>query len=140
MPPLVGPLIPALTHAVLAWGAQHRDLVVVHDEQSALTPWRMAEIGRRLDRRHPGHTVEVRRVDSRDDPRVQIADLVAGIARRAGASLLTGRPERRLIDLVAPIIDPGSIWPDGFWLPGLRREHPPGWPRDDADRPSARPA
>lgn len=138
--PLVEPLLPALSHAVLAWGAQHRDLVVVHDEQSALTPWRMAAIGRRLDRTHAGHTVQVRRVDSRDDPRVQVADLVAGIARRAGASLLSGRPERRLIELVAPIVDPLSIWPDTSWVPDLSRERLPAWPRDGADRPSARPA
>ena len=117
-PPLVEPLLPALDRAVLTWGATHRDLVVVHDEQSVLTPWRMAEIARRLDQAHPGHTVEVRRVDSRDDPRVQIADLVAGIARRAGASLLTGRPDRRLIDLIDPLVDPASVWPDEAWRDG----------------------
>jgi hypothetical protein len=112
------PLLPALDRAVATWGADGRDLVVVHDEQSVLTPWRMAEIGQRLDRAHPGHTLEVRRVDSRDDPRVQIADLVAGIARRAAASLLTGQPDDRLIELVAPVVDARSVWPDDVWRDG----------------------
>ncbi len=119
-PPLLEPLLPVLDHAVRAWAAHHDDLVMVHDEQSVLTPWRMTAIARRLERTHPGHRLEVRRVDSRDDPRVQIADLVAGTARRAGASLLAGRPDHRLIDLVAPLVDPRSLWPDNRWaaVPG----------------------
>ena len=139
-PPLLEPLLPALTRCVLAWGTEHRDLVVVHDEQSVLTPWRIIEIARRLDHARPGHAVELVRVDSRDDPRVQIADLVAGIARRAAVSLLTGRPDRRLIDLVAPVVDPISVWPDGVWRGGLSRGGRPEWPRGATDRPSARPA
>ena len=42
--PLLEPLLPALTRAVLHWGAVHPSLVVMHDEQSALTPWRVADI------------------------------------------------------------------------------------------------
>ena len=123
-PPLMEPLLPALDRAVATWGADRQDLVVVHDEQSVLTPWRMTEIGHRLARAHPGHTLEVRRVDSRHDPRVQIADLVAGIARRAAASLLIGRPDQRLIELVAPYADVRSVWPDDSWRDGaLRTDH-----------------
>lgn len=110
--PLVEPLLPALAHAVLRWGAGHPRLRVLHDEQSALTSGRLAELSRRLARQHPGHTVEVLRVDSRDDPRVQIADLVAGITRRAATDLLTGDPDPDLLELVGPLIEPGSIWPD----------------------------
>jgi hypothetical protein len=139
-PPLLEPLLPALNRCVLGWGAEHRDLVVVHDEQSVLTPWRITEIARRLDRAHPGHVLDLRRVDSRDDSRVQIADLVAGIARRAAVSLLVHQPDRRLIDLVAPVIDPRSVWPDSVWRDGLSRSGRPEWPRDAVDRPSARPA
>ena len=89
---------------------------------------------------HPGHVLDLRRVDSRDDPRVQIADLVAGIARRAAASLLIGRPDRRLIDLVTPMVDPRSVWPDETWRDGLSRGRRPAWPRGGTDRPCARPA
>ncbi|HYI53439.1 MAG TPA: hypothetical protein VEX57_05705 [Microlunatus sp.] len=139
-PPLLEPLLPALTRCVLGWGAAHRSLVVVHDEQSALTPWRIAEMARRLDGAHPGHVLDLRRVDSRDDPRVQIADLVAGIARRAAASLLIGRPESRLVDLISPVVDPRSVWPDDAWREGLSRRRRPASLRGGTDRPSARPA
>ncbi len=42
--PLREPLIPALTRTVLAWGSTDHDLSVVHDEQSALTRSRIADI------------------------------------------------------------------------------------------------
>ena len=109
--PLVEPLLPAVAWAVLRWSPEHPRLRVLHDEQSALTPGRLADLSRRLERRHPGHTAEVVRVDSRDDPRVQIADLVAGIARRAATGLLTGEADQHLLDLVGPLVDPSSIWP-----------------------------
>ena len=114
-PPLLEPLLPALTRAVAWWGAEHPALVVVHDEQSALTTWRVAEMGRRLADQQPGHLLDVRRVDSRDDPRVQIADLVAGIARRAAAGVLIGRPNPMLVDLVRPLVDARSVWADDSW-------------------------
>jgi hypothetical protein len=115
--PLLEPLLPALTRAVLGWSAAHPSLVVVHDEQSALTPWRVADIARLLAARHPGHTLDLVRVDSRVDARVQVADLVAGIARRAASSVLTGQPADELVELVRPLIDPESLWPDDQWAP-----------------------
>jgi hypothetical protein len=118
-PPLLEPLLPALTRAILRWGADHPMLVVLHDEQSALTRWRLAEIATELDRQHPGHTFHLDRIDSRKDPRVQIADLVAGIARRAARGSLTGQAEDELLDLVRPLIDPRSIWADDAWLQNL---------------------
>jgi hypothetical protein len=114
-PPLLEPLLPALTRAVLRWGAEHPALVVVHDEQSALTRWRITDIAEVLSRRHPGHTLDLVRVDSRVDPRVQVADLVAGVARRAAAGLLAGRPDPELVDIVRPLVDPRSVWPDDSW-------------------------
>lgn len=114
-PPLLEPLLPALTRAVLWWGAEHPSLLIVHDEQSALTQWRVADIERRLAGQHLGHGLELVRVDSRDDPRVQVADLVAGIARRAAAGLLTGRLDPALIELVAPLVDTRSVWVDDAW-------------------------
>lgn len=114
-PPLLEPLLPAVTRAVLRWGADHPALRLVHDEQSALTPWRVAEMADRLGRRHPGHVLDLVRVDSRDDPRVQIADLLAGIARRAATGVLTGRRESGLIELVGPLVDPTSVWADDAW-------------------------
>jgi hypothetical protein len=81
--PLSEPLLPALRWAVHHWSA-HGDVDVVHDEQSVLTPSRVAAIAHELATSCPGRRMAgFTRVDSRDDARVQIADLVAGVVRRA---------------------------------------------------------
>lgn len=123
-PPLLEPLLPALDRAVQTWGADHPSLVVVHDEQSALTTWRVAEMRTRLTHAHPGHRLEVIRVDSREDARVQIADLVAGIARRAAVGRLRTGQDSELLDLVRPLVDATSVWTDDCWLAGRSRESP----------------
>jgi hypothetical protein len=134
--PLLEPLLPSLSRAVLHWGATARHLRVVHDEQSSLTPHRMADIGRALTRSDPGHTVEVVRVDSRDDPRVQVADLIAGVAQRAAAGATAGAADPQLVELVQPLVDPASVWPTS-WAPDPRR---PEWLRDPLGPGSALPA
>ncbi|GAA1161171.1 hypothetical protein GCM10009630_69350 [Kribbella jejuensis] len=83
LPPPLEPLVPALAATVLHWSAGGRSLAVVHDEQSALTPGRVARLGAFLAARvHPPPLRSFVQVDSRDDPRVQVADFLAGIARR----------------------------------------------------------
>jgi hypothetical protein len=63
---------------------------VVHDEQSVLTPARIGAIAAELASSCPGRRlVGFTRVDSREDPRVQVADLVAGVVRRAFEELLS---------------------------------------------------
>ena len=109
--PLLEPLIPALSRAVLHWGARSRHLHVLHDEQSALTPERIVDIEARLGDVHPGHSLTLSRVDSLAEPRVQIADLVAGIGRRAARGVLLGRSDPELIELVTPLVDVQSVWP-----------------------------
>jgi hypothetical protein len=90
----------------------------VHDEQSVLTQARIAEIATVLQATHPGCRLEVLRVDSYHDARIQVADILAGLARRAAGSRLIGWPETELVDLVRPLIDPASIWPDAdAWQP-----------------------
>lgn len=110
--PLLEPLLPALARAVIWWGAAADLVTVIHDEQSALTRHRIADMAGALAAAYPGHRLVVVRVDSRTDPRVQVADLIAGIARRAAGSLLIGRPETELLELVRPVVDPASLWPD----------------------------
>jgi hypothetical protein len=108
--PLLEPLIPALTRTATAWTSVTAELTVVHDEQSALTPERIADIAGVVARHGDGRLLEVRRVDSRDDPGVQVADFVAGIARRIGHDVLAGRPDPELVALLAPLVDPQSVW------------------------------
>jgi hypothetical protein len=88
----------------------------VHDEQSALTPARIADIGARFAARHPGRRLSgVQFVDSRNDPQVQVADLIAGVARRLGRDILNRRVDGELGPLLIPMVDPESVWADSFW-------------------------
>ena len=88
--PLSEPLLPALRWAVHHWSALG-DVNVVHDEQSVLTSARVAAIADELATAYPGRTMAgFTRVDSRDDARVQLADLVAGVVRRAMEQELSG--------------------------------------------------
>jgi hypothetical protein len=111
--PLMEPLLPALNHAVHHWGSYAQTLSVVHDEQSALTPERIAEIATVYATSRPGRQlIEVRRVDSSREPRVQIADFIAGIARRLASDQLQGRADPEVTDLLSPLIDHESVWVD----------------------------
>ena len=102
--PLSEPLLPALRWAVHHWSARG-DVNVVHDEQSVLTSARVGAIADELARSRPGRRlVGFTRVDSRDDARVQVADLVAGVVRRALEGELSGHgvtPTVRVAHLVA---------------------------------------
>jgi hypothetical protein len=84
-PPPLEPLVPALAETLLFWSAGQRSVAVVHDEQSALTRGRVARLGKFLAEAVSPAPAPLRsflQVDSRNDPRVQVADLLAGIARR----------------------------------------------------------
>lgn len=99
IPPPLEPLLPALAETVLFWSHGRRQVLVIHDEQSALTASRLRRLQQVLADganaspagARPGSAQAARRsplaglltVDSRDDPRVQVADLLAGVARRS---------------------------------------------------------
>jgi hypothetical protein len=92
MSPLTEPLLPALRWAVHHWSTLG-DVSVVHDEQSVLTPARVAAIAEELEASQPGRRLtDFVRVDSRQDARVQLADLVAGVVRRTVEDNLSGSP------------------------------------------------
>ncbi|REF96882.1 hypothetical protein DFJ67_2876 [Asanoa ferruginea] len=77
-PPAFAPvdlLAPAIVHAVAHWGPVR----IVHDFQSTLTPARVAWL-----RSAAPDLAELTLVDSADDPRVQVADIVAGTVRVIG--------------------------------------------------------
>ncbi len=85
IPPPLEPLVPALAQTTLFWSGGRRSVAVVHDEQSALTRHRVARLRTYLAAAvfpAPPPLLTVIQVDSRHDPRVQVADLLAGIARR----------------------------------------------------------
>ncbi|MET7332278.1 hypothetical protein [Nonomuraea sp. NPDC005650] len=109
--PALEPLIPALARTILHWSRGGGiDVSIVHDEQSALTERRIRRLERQLLR--PGRRLRFRQVDSRTDPRVQVADVVAGVARRLAADELRGRGDAELGELLRAYIDPASRWCD----------------------------
>jgi hypothetical protein len=109
--PAVEPLIPALASTILHWsGGGETDVSIVHDEQSALTERRVRLLERQL--LPAGRVLCFRQVDSRTDPRVQVADVLAGVARRLAADELRGDGDTELDGLLRAYIDPASRWSD----------------------------
>jgi Protein of unknown function (DUF3800) len=86
VPPPLEPMLPALAETVLFWSGDGRGQVLVtHDEQSALTANRLSRLRLALADGTDSPLsplAGLTMVDSRDDPRVQAADLLAGMARR----------------------------------------------------------
>ena len=98
IPPPLEPMLPALAETILFWSGRHRQVLVIHDEQSALTagrlqrlqqvladgvgPWAAAAGEAAAPPARVSPLAGLLTVDSRDDPRVQVADLLAGVARR----------------------------------------------------------
>lgn len=99
IPPPLEPMLPALSETVLFWSGGQRQVLVIHDEQSALTADRLRRLQRTLASAEGlSPLAGLVTVDSRDDPRVQVADLLAGVARRLPP---TG--------LLAPFLSPTSL-------------------------------
>ncbi|MBF5030825.1 DUF3800 domain-containing protein [Micromonospora sp. ANENR4] len=111
IPPPLEPLLPALAETVLHWSGGGRwRVLVIHDEQSALTEDRLRRLQAALaagDPAGPSPLAGLVMADSRDDPRVQAADLLAGVARRMPGVPGDG-PLRPLLS-PAPGHDPGAV-------------------------------
>ena len=116
IPPPLEPMLPALAETVLFWSRGQRQVLVFHDEQSALTADRLTRLQRALVNggAPSGETgalpvgvsplAGLVMVDSRDDPRVQVADILAGIARRLPGSLNEAP--------LQPLLSPTSLIPE----------------------------
>ncbi|MFB9888979.1 hypothetical protein [Planobispora takensis] len=107
--PALDPLIPAIVRTVAHWGAGGRPVSIVHDMQTTLTAERIAQL-----REMPfvGGLTGLRLVDSRSDPRVQVADVLAGAARKIASEELNGRGDAELTALLRPYVDASSTWGD----------------------------
>jgi hypothetical protein len=110
---VLDPQVPGLVGAITHWGAGGRPVSVVHDVQATLTPARIRHVEDECRRLDPTvRLAGIRFVDSMTDPRVQVADLLAGAVRRIAAEALHGRADPGLVALVSPYIDRASIWGD----------------------------
>ncbi|MFF6880680.1 hypothetical protein ACFY9S_36055 [Streptomyces sp. NPDC012474] len=109
--PLLNPLLPAIVRTAELWSGSGRPVHLVHDRQNMLTPERIAWIETTARRAGIGLT-GLRLVVARDDARVQVADFLAGIARKIASDELNGRGDPALTALLRPFVDPGSVWDD----------------------------
>lgn len=117
-PRTLDPLIPAVFETARAWyEVTGRPIRLIHDRQAVLT----AETRGVLQRLGncplpefplvvPIHGIAL--VDSRDDPRIQVADIVAGLGSLAGTTALSGQLDDTVADAVRPAIIANSLWGD----------------------------
>lgn len=118
--PALDPLVPAIAAAVAYWSAGRVPVCIVHDRQTALTEQRIAQLREICGRPHPGAhryppgglLASLRLVDSRSDSRVQVADFLAGVARKIASDELGCRGDAELTALLRPYVDEFSIWGD----------------------------
>ena len=117
IPPPLEPMLPALAETVLSWSGGQRQVLVIHDEQSALTADRLTRLQQVLANDGGSSAADADQagtlpagvsplaglvmVDSRDDPRVQVADLLAGVARRLPGIINDA--------LLQPLLSPTSL-------------------------------
>ncbi len=107
IPPPLEPMLPALAETILFWSDRRRRVLVIHDEQSALTAGRLRRLQQALADSAESSPAGVSplaglvMVDSRDDPRVQVADLLAGVARRSSGIIDDGP--------LQPLLSPTSL-------------------------------
>jgi len=100
------PLFPAILRAVAQWQFPGSEPVsIVHDQQLSLTDGRIRQL-KKLAPRLKSLTL----VDSQFDARVQVADFLAGIARRVAEEELNGRPDREVIELLMPYVVGPRMW------------------------------
>lgn len=121
--PLLNPLLPAIVNTAAVWSAGGRSVRLVHDRQNMLTPERIAWIEETARRAGIGFG-GLRLVHSRLDPRVQLADFLAGIARKLASDELNGRGDPALTALLRPYVDPASLWGDERSWALLHRPRP----------------
>lgn len=110
-PASIDPMIAAVTATVAHWSELGQDVRLVHDEQSALTPERIADL-KMLFNGPGGRLSDVVLVDSLTDPRVQVADFLAGVARKIAEDDLAGEGDIELTRHLRPYLDTMTVWPE----------------------------
>jgi len=114
------PLIAAIGAAAHFWAKiSGRPVELVHDAAKELTPVKIEWAKRSLARPEliassrqglGSELTGVRLVDSKDDPRVQVADLLAGIGRAVGESMVNEK-QHPLLPALMPMVSSASLWP-----------------------------
>lgn len=110
------PLVPAIAGTAKAWHQVHRlPVEIVHDRQAALTPQAVADILATCSTRWPNMAIPppiitLEQTDSRSDPRVQVADLVAGVGWWVAGQALAGSLSDHVAEVIRPYVLADSMW------------------------------
>lgn len=114
------PLLPAIGAAVKFWyDKSGRPVEILHDDAKELTPEQISVMRRSLAApeivapHRAGQGVRlagISLVDSKADERVQVADLLAGLARTAAEAMISGT-EHPLLGLIEEHMSELSLWP-----------------------------
>lgn len=104
------PMLPTLLIVATTWnrilGGQEFEIHM--DEYRQMTPYMLEIVKATAGQFFSVPLLDIVQVTSADDPRVQIADWIAGAGRVAANDIMLGHPNR-LSHLVQPFIDPESM-------------------------------
>jgi hypothetical protein len=107
------PLIPAIIRAIVHWGEGCIPVSIVHDRQNALSEDLVAQLKETFGKPTDcGVLADLSLVDSRADTRIQVADVLAGAARKIASDELNNRGDPELTALLRPYVDKLSVWGD----------------------------
>jgi hypothetical protein len=109
--PALNPLLPSVVRTAAHWSADGRPVLLAHDRQNMLTPDRIAWI-EDTARQQGIALAGLRLVAAREDARVQLADFLAGIARKIASDELNGLGDPALTALLRPYTGPRAVWGD----------------------------
>ncbi|GAA1504346.1 hypothetical protein GCM10009740_39590 [Terrabacter terrae] len=104
------PIVPALADTLRHWGSPGRPFRVVHDVQASLTEAAVRAAVTGSGAEASGAFRGLHFVDSHADPRVQLADFLAGAVRRIASQVLAGDADPTLVTLVTPYLSDRSVW------------------------------
>ncbi|UUU26755.1 hypothetical protein [Streptomyces sp. DSM 40750] len=104
--PVLNPLMPAIVHTAAYWRRAGRPVTLVHDRQNMLTEERIAWIEERAQ------LAGFRLAVAREDPRILLADFLAGTARKIASDELNGQGDPHLTALLRPYVGASSVWGD----------------------------
>lgn len=107
--PALDPLFPAVVRTATYWANGGAPVAIVHDRQNSFSGERIE----RLERLAGDQLASLRLVEADTDARVQVADFLAGVARKIASDELNGRGDAELTVLVRSYVDAASTWADG---------------------------
>lgn len=125
------PIVAAVGQTARTWHERtNADIRIVHDEAPAITTELKAALMLGLSAAAtaelgvpPVSLVGINTVDSKLEPRVQVADLFAGVARVCAQDALAGNPNEKWISALRPHLNDDSIWGDASsWFALYDRE------------------